>query len=605
MNRLTYEERKKANKIRSKLLYTIDRDIRENKKKNKNNVLINSMTLQELEDKFLLIQDYKMKLSITFTKIANNYMVIQTVDKNLKKNFYYTDYLQDQKKVNHCKIKLERKRISANNIIKLPLLADPQEIQSPEIFANKVNIGEKKLIKPKEVVVENFPKNSSNNNNNTNYKTVQSNENDGKKIEENNKLKIDNITIKDKKSKKINVNEDDSSIYSLTLELIQKKANLLTGSLNNNNKKELKRRKNQLEAIRKLRQFCFQYLRNKRRCITKSSHQNLLYITKFDEEDEKNNSNYSSKNKRNNRHRNSIKLNSKNVGYKNSKNNSRKRNESINESKKKKTPKKIKDKKKLNNSSTKKIFTNNSSKKIPLKIKRATTQRRSLVIHNNLITGKLENDILRFKKKKKEKNLIISPIDIENNIYTTNQPKILKKRTGILRESFKDKSKIMSNYKNNIFISALKNKNKNNNVNFIDQIKTKRNSSSNNFFNRKYRSKLHNTIYSSRNLVKQIKQFKFKKESRSGSDKRRRYSSPDKQNKNNEKDKKEKKESKSEKSVLFEKYNDLKIELKKSCIKNCNTEKFINNKGIKSNINWNLGKKKFHNAMQKVLEEDD
>ena len=108
MNRLTYEERKKANKIRSKLLYTIDRDIRENKKKNKNNVLINSMTLQELEDKFLLIQDYKMKLSITFTKIANNYMVIQTVDKNLKKNFYYTDYLQDQKKVNHNKIRKKK-----------------------------------------------------------------------------------------------------------------------------------------------------------------------------------------------------------------------------------------------------------------------------------------------------------------------------------------------------------------------------------------------------------------------------------------------------------------------------------------------------------------
>lgn len=32
MNRLTYEERKKANKIRSKLLYTIDRDIRDTKK---------------------------------------------------------------------------------------------------------------------------------------------------------------------------------------------------------------------------------------------------------------------------------------------------------------------------------------------------------------------------------------------------------------------------------------------------------------------------------------------------------------------------------------------------------------------------------------------
>lgn len=82
MNRLTYEERKKANKIRSKLLYTIDRDIRETKKKNTNQILINSMTSQEIEDKYLLFQNYKMKLSTTFTKIANKYMVMQTVDKN-------------------------------------------------------------------------------------------------------------------------------------------------------------------------------------------------------------------------------------------------------------------------------------------------------------------------------------------------------------------------------------------------------------------------------------------------------------------------------------------------------------------------------------------
>ena len=38
MNRLTLEERKRANKIRCKLLYTIDRDIRETKKLNKNNI---------------------------------------------------------------------------------------------------------------------------------------------------------------------------------------------------------------------------------------------------------------------------------------------------------------------------------------------------------------------------------------------------------------------------------------------------------------------------------------------------------------------------------------------------------------------------------------
>ena len=221
MNRLTYEERKKANKIRSKLLYTIDRDIRETKKKSTNQILINSMTSQEIEDKYLLFQNYKLKLSTTFTKIANKYMVMQTVDKNLKTNFYYTDYLQDNKKESHRKVKLERKKISANNIIKIPLLVDTQEIASPmpEIFTNKVNIGFKKLIK--------------------------SNEIDSKNL-----INANNI-----KTKKINKNDDDSSVYSLTIELLQKKANILTNSINNKNKKEMRRRKKQIEAIRNLRQF--------------------------------------------------------------------------------------------------------------------------------------------------------------------------------------------------------------------------------------------------------------------------------------------------------------------------------------------------------------
>ena len=110
--------------------------------------------------------------------------------------------------------------------------------------------------------------------------------------EQNNSIK--NI-VRHKKEKKFL--KDDDSINSLTYELIQKKSNILSTSYNYKNKKELKRRKNQLEAIRKLRQFCFQKLRNKRRCITKSSHQNLLYINnKFEEEDEKNNTSNSSRN---------------------------------------------------------------------------------------------------------------------------------------------------------------------------------------------------------------------------------------------------------------------------------------------------------------------
>ena len=62
----------------------------------------------------------------------------------------------------------------------------------------------------------------------------------------------------------------------------------MSESLNAKSKKELKRRKKQLEAIKKLRQFCLKNLRNKRNYITKSSHQNLLYINaKFEEEEDK------------------------------------------------------------------------------------------------------------------------------------------------------------------------------------------------------------------------------------------------------------------------------------------------------------------------------
>ena len=600
MNRLNFEERKRANKIRCKLLYTIDRDIRETKKTNKNKILINSMTLKEIEDKFLLFPNYKMKLSTTFTKIANKYMVMQSYDKNLNTKFYYTDYLQDQKKVNHCIVKIERKRISAKNIIKIPLLVETNEVQSPidEIFANKMSIGDKKLIKPKEIV--NNILNSMNND-----KKYELNEMEYKNNDEIIKKKIDNIINKEKsKSKKIDIKikEDDSSLSSLTLELIQKKANFLSASLNHKNKKEIKRRRKQLEAIKKLRQFCFEKLRNKKRCITKSSHQNLLYINnKFDDENEKNNSNYSSKNNIKNKNKNnSIKNNTRN-NIKNNKNNSKKKYDSLFESKRKRTPRKNKEKKKLEFSTARKVHKNDSSKKSPVKLKRSTHERKSLVLHTNIISGKLDMDILRFKKRKKEKNNNSIEEDLPKkssnyNLYFNNNTnlKYKKNKNGILlRESFKDKPKLFNNNnnKNNILI-AVKVKNKNNNVIFNEQNITKRNSS-NNFFNRKYRTKKFNTI-SSRNLFKPITKFRLGKTSGSKSERRSRYSSPGKPDKNSYYGKKE---SKSEKSLNVEKLKDIK-----------NNDKFIHKEKIvfhsikqRNSQNWNKNK----NEMQKVVEEDD
>ena len=599
MNRLTLEERKRANKIRCKLLYTIDRDIRETKKTNKNKVLINSMTLQEIEDKFLLFPNYKMKLSTTFTKIANKYMVMQSYDKNLNTKFYYTDYLQDQKKVNHCIVKLERKRISANNIIKIPLLVETQDVQSPipEIFTNKMNIGDKKNIKPKD-------------NNNilsiiNNNKKYGLNEMEERNNDEIIKKKIDNITNKEKsKSKKININinikDDDSSLSSITLELIQKKANFLSASLNKKNKKEIKRRRKQLEAIKKLRQFCYEKLRNKRRCVTKSSHQNLLYINKkFDDENEKNNSNYSSKNNIKIKRNNNIKTSTRN-NMRNIKNNSKKKYDSLFESKRKRTPKKNKEKRKFENSTARKVHKNDSSKKSPVKVKRVTHERKSLVLQTNIISGKLDMDILRFKKRKKEKNNNSIEEDMpkkSNNYnlyfnYNTNG-KSKKKKTGILRESFKDRPRLFNNNKNNILISV-RVKNKNNNVIFNDQDVTKRNSSSNNFFNRKNRTNKFNTI-SSRNLFKQLTKFKIRKTSGSKSERRSRCSSPGKPDKSSYY---AKKESKSEKSLNVEKFKDIKTNYNKYIHKERNVFHSIKQRNSQ---NWNKSK----NEMQKVVEEDD
>ena len=64
---------------------------------------------------------------------------METVDNRSKQNFFYAEYSQDLKKVNHPIVKLQPKRISANNVIKIKYLVDNQEAQSPlpKIFNNK------------------------------------------------------------------------------------------------------------------------------------------------------------------------------------------------------------------------------------------------------------------------------------------------------------------------------------------------------------------------------------------------------------------------------------------------------------------------------------
>ena len=586
MNRLTIEEKKRANKIRCKLLYTVDKDIRETKKKNEESFMINSMTLKEIENKFLLFPDYKMKLSTTFTRIANKYMVMKTVDNRLHQNFFYTDYLQDLKKVNHSIVKPERKRISASDIIKIKIPVDNQEIQSPlpEFLTIKMNIGDKKLIQPSDKdsdINKKFPSNGEDNN---------------KEIHNNN---IKNIG-KDK-NKKLKHSNSDDSINSLTYELIQKKAKMLSESINTKNKKELRRRKKQLEAIRNLRQFCFQKLRNKRRCTAKSSHQNLIYInTKFEEEEEeeKNNTSISSSYNYKNGHKNKIN-NTKFSKNKIGKNYSKKKYDGTSETKKKRNTKKIKEKKKIENSSVRKPIRQFSAKKSPPKIKRAQKERKSLVINNNLISGKLEKDILRFKNQKKNRNeknerVPTHPTNAgEEDIFSIIQYKLSKKKTGILRESYKDKN----NYKLQLIFNKQKVKGKCNMVIFNEANNAnKRNSSENNFFNRKHKTK--NNINSSRNLIKPVKIFKFNaKSSECKSDRNRRYSTPNKSGKKNKKDI-------SEKSVYkFSFKKTINLDLPKSNNKNNKKEK-NNNKFKQRKTFAYIGKSKPHKEMQKVDEED-
>ncbi len=596
MNRLTLEERKRANKIRCKLLYTIDRDIRESKKNNNNQILINSMTLQEIENKFLLFQNYKMKLSNTFTKIANKYMVMKTVDNISKKIFFYSDYLQDLKKENHSFVKIKRKKISANNIINVSYLVEPQENQSPvpELFTNKMNIGEKKLIKSNEKKIS-FQK-VINNKNNSNFKTIDL-DIENKINDENIDYKMQTIVNKDKnKIKNNNINEDDSSfINSLTLELIQKKANFLSASINNKNKKELQRRKAQYQAIRKLRQFCFQKLKNKkdRRYITKSSHRNILYLNnKFNDEDEKNNSNSSTKNNI----KSGNKDKSKNTKINNSKI-QKKKGDTLNESRKRKiTIKKNKDKKKINNNDNfRKQFRNNSTKKSPVKSKKILFQRKSFILKNNIISGKLEKDILRFKKNKKEKN--DNPLNnshittIEEDVLAkfNNQLKYKKMITDILRVSLNDKTNNIINNNQLVFTNQLKGKSKN--ITFSDNNKpNKKNYSTYNFFNK--RTKTRKNLYSSKNLINVLKKYKTIKGTKSKSDRKRRYSIPSKDNKNNdnENDKNE------QKSFVINNYNNKYDNKEKN-------EYNINALTERKNQIWNIDKIEINN-IYKVEEED-
>ena len=82
-----------AKKIRKILLIKVDNEIKK-KKRNKNIVLINSMTPIQLENKFLQLREEPINTPTSyFTNLSNNYLVERVVDKNRKINYFYSDDL--------------------------------------------------------------------------------------------------------------------------------------------------------------------------------------------------------------------------------------------------------------------------------------------------------------------------------------------------------------------------------------------------------------------------------------------------------------------------------------------------------------------------------
>ena len=82
-----------AKKIRKILLINVDSEIRK-KKRNKNLVLINSMTPAQLENKFLQIKEEPINTPTSyFTNLSEKFLIERVVDNKRKINYFYSDNL--------------------------------------------------------------------------------------------------------------------------------------------------------------------------------------------------------------------------------------------------------------------------------------------------------------------------------------------------------------------------------------------------------------------------------------------------------------------------------------------------------------------------------
>ena len=82
-----------AKKIRKILLINVDYEIKK-KKRNKNFILINSMTPIQLENKFLQLKEEPINTPTSyFINLSEKFLVERVVDNNRKINYFYSDNL--------------------------------------------------------------------------------------------------------------------------------------------------------------------------------------------------------------------------------------------------------------------------------------------------------------------------------------------------------------------------------------------------------------------------------------------------------------------------------------------------------------------------------
>ena len=263
-------KKRKMNEIRSLLLQLIDAEIQKNNHNSKNNILINSMTREEITKKYEAFNNYKIETDYDiYTNNENEYEYYCT-----SFNFDCTSRTlispRKNKILRQDTYKTEKKNKSSTNCPEFFLLDETKEKLSPLKAVQKLEIGEKKLLKEKD-----------------DEKNI---------IKDNNLLKF---TLNGPMIKK---KDTIGTITAINNALLKVEIQYEFEEMKKKKKKEIEIK--QKKAIRNLRHFCFTYLKLKNKndnTITerKQSEGNIAKITKKNKNQSLKFSNVNKKNKKN------------------------------------------------------------------------------------------------------------------------------------------------------------------------------------------------------------------------------------------------------------------------------------------------------------------